>query len=49
MDLKKYERERVKLINLAQDREKWRAAVDTVMNLCFPYNMRNFLGQLQNC
>jgi hypothetical protein len=33
-------------IGLAQDRERWRALVNTVMNLRFPYNAGNFLSSL---
>ena len=32
-------------INLAQDRDKWQALVDIVMDLQVPYNVRNFLTQ----
>jgi hypothetical protein len=31
------------LIDLAKDRERWRALVDTVMNLRVPYNAGKFL------
>jgi hypothetical protein len=30
-------------IDLAQDRQKWRALVNAAVNLLFPYNERNFL------
>jgi hypothetical protein len=30
-------------IDLAQDRDRWRALVDTVMNLRIPYNAGNLL------
>jgi hypothetical protein len=31
-------------IDLAQDRDQWRALVDTIMNLRVPYNVRKFLS-----
>jgi hypothetical protein len=32
------------LINLAQDKDQWRALVNTVMNLSVPLNAGNFLS-----
>jgi hypothetical protein len=31
-------------IDLAQDREQWRALVNTIMNLRFPENVEKFLS-----
>jgi len=41
--LKKLGREDVDWIHLAQDREQWLAAVNTVMNLRVPHKTANFL------
>ena len=35
-------------IDLAQDRDRCRALVNTVMNLRFPYNAGNFLSSLEH-
>jgi hypothetical protein len=39
---RKAEWEGVNWIHLAQDRDKWQAVVNTVMNLRFPYNCEIF-------
>jgi hypothetical protein len=31
-------------IDLAQDRDQWRALVNTIMNILIPYNSGNFLS-----
>jgi hypothetical protein len=36
-------RKGVERIHLAQDRDHWRAVVNTVMNLLLPYKVGNFL------
>jgi hypothetical protein len=43
MDLREVVWEGVDWIVLAQDRDKWRALVNTVMNLRFPSKAGNFL------
>jgi hypothetical protein len=43
MDLREIRFGDVDWINLAQDRDRWRAFVNTVMNLRVPYNAGNFL------
>jgi hypothetical protein len=35
-------------IDLAQDRDRWRALVNTVMNVQIPYNAGNFLSILEH-
>jgi hypothetical protein len=44
MDLKEIGWKGVDWINLAQDREEWRAFVNTVMNFRFSENAENFLN-----
>ena len=43
MDIKRNKREGVDWINVAQDREIWRAVVKKEMNLRIPYNAVEFL------
>jgi hypothetical protein len=43
LDLKEVVWEGVDRIHLAQDRDQWRALVDTVMNHRFPWNPEDFL------
>ena len=44
MDLKEINREVADCIDLAQSREKWRAVVNTVMDIWVPPNAGNFLN-----
>jgi hypothetical protein len=37
------EQEDMDLVNLIQDRVKWRVVVDKLMNNCFPQNTENSL------
>jgi len=37
--------EGIQQINLAQDRHKWHAVVNMVMNTCVPKNVENFLTE----
>jgi len=34
----------VRTIELAQERDRWRALVNAIMNLCSPLNAENFLA-----
>jgi len=42
-DLHEIERLGMRWIDVAQDKEKWQAFIDTVMNLQFPQSAGNFL------
>jgi hypothetical protein len=44
MDLREIGWDGVDWIDLAQDRDQWRALVNTVMNLRVPKNAENFLS-----
>jgi hypothetical protein len=45
MDLREIGSGGMDLINLAEDRERWRALVDTIMNLRVPYNIKKVLSR----
>jgi hypothetical protein len=44
MDLKEIGWDGMDWIHLAQDKDQWRALVNTVMNLCVPENVGKFLS-----
>jgi hypothetical protein len=44
MDLKEEKAEAVDWINLAQDRDDWRAVLNTIVNLRVSQNLGNFLA-----
>jgi hypothetical protein len=44
MDLRERGLDAVDWIDLTQDRDQWRALVDTVINIRVPYNAGNFLS-----
>jgi hypothetical protein len=44
MDLREIGWDGMDWIDLAQDRDQWRALVNTAMNLRVPYNAENFLS-----
>jgi len=45
MDFKQMGWEGIQQISLAQDRHKWHAVVNMVMNTCVPKNVENFLTE----
>jgi hypothetical protein len=48
MDLREIGWNAMDWVNLAQDRDPWRAPVNTVMNLQVPKNAGKFLSKLHN-
>jgi hypothetical protein len=44
IDLREIDWDGMDWIDLAQDREQWRALMNTVVDLRFPYNAGNFLS-----
>jgi hypothetical protein len=48
MDLRERGWDIMDWIDLAQDRDQWRALVNTVINLRFPLNAGKFLSSLHN-
>jgi hypothetical protein len=49
IDLREIEWDGVDWIDLAQDRDQWRALVNTVINHLVPKNARKFLSSCTTC